>query len=524
LEDGSTAYTICAGDGTPDPLSVSLTGAEGENSSWVITDEDFNILGLPPGPPFDLEGAGEGVCLIWHASSNGTLEGVEVGGNALEIEGCLSLSNPIVVTRVAAPEELSGGAISTMDPTEICAGDGVEDLIDVMLEGASGTNSGWVITDVDGNILGLPAGPPFDLEGAGTGVCLIWHISFEDGLKGVAVGNNAADLQGCFALSNPITVTRTGVQGGSITLAGGGMDTSICVGDGNEDPFNVVLMDKEGKNSAWVITDANGNILGIPPGPPFNLEGAGTGVCLVWHLSFEDGLEGAIVGNNAADLQGCYSLSNPITVNRTGVNGGTITLVSGGVDTSICVGDGVADPFQVVLSEAEGANSAWVITNEAGEILGIPAGPPFDLEGAGEGVCLVWHLSFEDGLVGAEVGANAADLSGCFSLSNPIAVTRVSSGPECGTILGRKGFSEKMYEVFPNPVTSILNIKMQIESDKEAEISVTNAAGQQVISRDLARLYLGEVIRLDVSGIDKGYYFIKVESASGSEIKPFVVQ
>jgi hypothetical protein len=421
--DGATELDICAGDGVSDAFDVVLTDNEGTNSAWVITDDAGNILALPPAPPFDLEGAGGGICLVWHLSFEDGLTGAEVGMNAADLEGCFDLSNPITVTRTG----VNGGALETTDGAtqlDICAGDGVSDAFDVVLTDNEGTNSAWVITDADGNILGLPAAPPFDLEGAGEGVCLVWHLSFEDGLMGAEVGLNANDLIGCFSLSNPVTVTRTGVNGGALETTDGATELDICAGDGVSDAFDVVLTDNEGTNSAWVITDDAGNILALPPAPPFDLEGAGGGICLVWHLSFEDGLTGAEVGMNAADLEGCFDLSNPITVNRTGVNGGALETTDGATQLDICAGDGVSDAFDVVLTDNEGTNSAWVITDADGNILGLPAAPPFDLEGAGEGVCLVWHLSFEDGLMGAEVGLNANDLIGCFSLSNPITVTR----------------------------------------------------------------------------------------------------
>ncbi len=434
--DGATELAICAGDGSSDAFDITLNDAEGTNSAWVITDTDGNILGLPTAPPFDLEGAGVGTCLIWHLSFEDGLEGAAVGNNAADLQGCFSLSNPITVNRYSG--DTDGGIIVTNDPTEICAGDGIADPIDVALTGNVGTNSAWVITDPDGNILGLPTAPPFDLEGAGQGTCYIWHLSFEDGLTGAAVGNNAADLQGCYDLSEPIIVTRNGVDGGELATSDGTTELTICAGDGTPDPFDVTLAGNNGTNSAWVITDADGNILGLPAGPPFDLEGAGAGVCYLWHLSFEDGLEGAAVGNNAADLSGCYDLSNPIIVTRNGVNGGELATTDGTTELTICAGDGIPDPFDVTLTGNNGTNSAWVITDTDGNILGLPTAPPFDLEGAGAGTCLIWHLSFEDGLEGAAVGNNAADLSGCFSLSNPIVVTRLT-GADCGNTCDVEG-------------------------------------------------------------------------------------
>ncbi|MFT5801828.1 MAG: hypothetical protein ACI956_001638, partial [Nonlabens sp.] len=192
---------------------------------------------------------------------------------------------------------------------------------------------------------------------------------------------------------------------------------------------DITLTENEGTNSQWVVTDDLGNILGLPPTPEaVDFDGAGPGNCLIWHLSFEDGLGGAEVGNNASELTGCFSLSNPITVVRNQPNGGTLE----GGPFEFCVGDGIEDNVSdITLTENEGTNSQWVVTDDLGNILGLPPSPEaVDFDGAGPGNCLIWHLSFEDGLGGAEVGNNASELTGCFNLSNPITVVRLS-GTDC---------------------------------------------------------------------------------------------
>ncbi|MEE9373406.1 MAG: T9SS type A sorting domain-containing protein, partial [Saprospiraceae bacterium] len=60
-----------------------------------------------------------------------------------------------------------------------------------------------------GKILGLP--PIFskvDFDEAGVGICLIYHLSHEGDLIGLDMDSNINDIQGCFDLSNAITVTR----------------------------------------------------------------------------------------------------------------------------------------------------------------------------------------------------------------------------------------------------------------------------------------------------------------------------
>ncbi len=189
---------------------------------------------------------------------------------------------------MGACEALDGGVIKTEDETTICADDNMPDLIDVSLSNNTGANSAWIITDDQGAILALPVGPPFDFEGAGAGVCLIWHISYISPLQGISLGNSVFHLAGCYDLSNSIVVVRsTGEDCDSECLAEGGALESgpfeFCVGDGVVDNIGsdqIVLSGNSGTNSQWVVTDDQGNILGLPPSfGVVDFDGAGAGTC-----------------------------------------------------------------------------------------------------------------------------------------------------------------------------------------------------------------------------------------------------
>ena len=854
---GRTQRVICAGDGNSDAFDVLLAGESGSNSAWVITDPYGKILGLPAAPPFDLEGAGQGTCLIWHLSFEDGLTGVEVGLNANDLVGCYDLSNPYTVYR----NGVNGGTISTNDPTQICAGDGQDDFIDVSVSGSEGPNAAWVITDQAGNILGLPAAPPFNFEGAGEGVCLIWYMRYEGPLMGLQMGKNAHDFRGCYDLSNPITVYRsTGedcelscdVDGGYLTTttsgntynrvvianrasgtitainsdnneiigtynmpndgepmyavynsdnntvlvgdyagkvvafdaatfdvtgtanAGDGVfhmwmspnnkqlwvnneldrtisvihpsyltsiatvylpqelfdagykphdvilmpnnsaafvtllgpgnedyvikydtetfmetgrvavgpdphvsltaandklyvasqgsselkvfkrsdlsevstiqipnahglgmnaagtylyigniseggtnatytldlatntlvgnpvdapfaaphnyavssdnqtlflthsgasnnsvsvydlsptpnlitsltvgnnpfglvaytfaagesepttELTICAGDGVSDAFSVNLSGQRGSNSGWIITDPNGNILGVPPGPTFDLEGAGAGTCLVWHISYENGLTGVAVGNNTANLEGCYALSNPITVYRfTGEDCEATCEVDGGRiytndATTICAGDGEDDFIDVALNDAEGENSAWVITDTNGKILGLPAAPPFNFEGAGAGVCLIWHLSFDGEISGVEMGMNTDDLEGCYELSNPIKVTRRTSGYACGNY--NNNSHRITVAVSPNPASSQIRLDITIGEGanfRTSTIELMTALGRRVYRRTVATYDGDNTVNVEVANLESGVYFVRVKNGNQREIVRFIKQ
>ena len=432
LEGGP--FEFCVGDGEADNIAedeITLSGNSGANSQWVVTELDGTILGLPPTfTAVNFDGAGSGTCLLWHLSFDGDITGAEMGANANDLEGCFSLSNPIEVIR----NQPEGGTLEG-GPFEFCVGDGVADNIaedEITLTGNSGANSQWVVTDDQGNILGLP--PTFsavDFDGAGLGTCLVWHLSFDGVLTGAEVGMNAADLGGCFSLSNSISVNRVdcgtpGISGGIIE----GGPFEFCVDGEADNVSGITLNGNTGMNNQWIITDDQGNILGLPPMPGVvNFDDAGAGICLIWHLSYDGDITGLEAGMNANDLEGDFGLSNSITVTRNEAIGGTLE----GGPFEFCVGDGVPDNLMdgdITLSGNAGANSQWVITELDGTILGLP--PTFtapDFDGAGVGECLVWHLSFYGDIVGAEMGANANDLEGCFSLSNPVSVNRV----DCGT-------------------------------------------------------------------------------------------
>jgi len=426
---------ICAGDMISDAFEVSIHGNTGSNSAWVITDEALNILALPPSPPFDLDGAGAGTCLIWHLSYEDGLEGLNVGENADALNGCYDLSNAIQVNR----SQPSGGTLEG-GPFEFCV-DGTPDFVSgITLTGNEGDNSAWVITDAAGNILGLPPMPGVvDFDEAGAGVCLIWHLSYAEGLTGLVMGGHVSGFEGCYDLSNPITVVRTEAGGACDAMcenSGGvleGGPFEFCV-DGIADMVSgITLTANEGSNNQWVITDPSGNILGLPPMPGVvDFDEAGAGVCLIWNVSYEDGLTGlAADGNIFTGLEGCYSISNTITVTRNGTSGGVLD----GGPFDFCV-DGEPDFVSgITLTGNEGDNSAWVITDEAGNILGLPPMPGVvDFDGAGVGVCLIWNISYADGLTGLAGGNKVSELNGCYELSNSITVTR--NGTSGGVLEG----------------------------------------------------------------------------------------
>jgi len=99
------------------------------------------------------------------------------------------------------------------------------------------------------------------------------------------------------------------------TISGGPFN--FCVDDGTPDFVSgITTTGGTGTNAAWVVTDDQLNILGLPGMPgDVDFDGAGGGTCLIWYVTFED-ITGAEVGMNAGNLGGCFALSNSIEVVR----------------------------------------------------------------------------------------------------------------------------------------------------------------------------------------------------------------
>jgi hypothetical protein len=203
--------------------------------------------------------------------------------------------------------------------------------------------------------------------------------------------------------------------------------------------------------------------------------------------------------------------------------------IVGTTDTtaSICVGEGVDDLIDVEFVDAgvlSGDNSTWVITDQAtGNILGTPATVPpggFSLEGAPAGICDIWYLRYT-GDIGLGTATNVADLSGCFDLSNPISITRLT-GTDCDALSIDEFDLSFDVNIYPNPSRGIVNISYSGTRTLDVEIQVIDILGKQVY--ELSTVINNEAT-IDMSNMENGTYFINItEAETGSRIVKRVIK
>ncbi|WP_010521997.1 Ig-like domain-containing protein [Aquimarina agarivorans] len=477
--DGGTLtggpFTFTVGDGVADNVSgVSLSGNVGANSQYVVTDDSGNILGLPPTPEaVNFDDAGEGTCFIYHVSFEGTLNGLSAGENISGFSGDFDLSNRIRVDRnqATAPSGINGGTLSG-GPFTFTVGDGIADNVSgVTLTGNTGANSQYVVTDDAGNILGLPPTPEaVNFDEAGAGTCFIYHLSYDGTIGGLAAGSNISGLSGDFDLSNRVRVDRNAVvipgtpsgdviiiEAESLTSTDGTYDDASAGGSGQG--VNVIAIGVNFVNSG----DYADYTINVGTAGDYAIE------YLISTPSNDAQIQIAVQGTsetvtdnvpNNGDWEDYTALTSSsvlslsagvqtIRISATGTNlwqwnldKVTLTRQNGGTSTPIVSGgtlsggpftftvDGIADNVSgVTVSENQGANANWVVTDEDLNILGLPPTPQaVNFDEAGVGVCLIWHISYEDGLTGLVAGQNVSGLQGTYELSsNSVRVNRIAA-------------------------------------------------------------------------------------------------
>ena len=444
LSGGPYAFTT---DGLEDRLTgVSVSGGEGPRRSYVLTDGSGDIVRVY-GSVDDLQAENldalpAGNLQVYYATYQVGLRGLTRGGNIDDLDGCAEVSAPIGITREPCPTD--GGTLTADDGAALSFSiDDDDDNIDpddFSVADASGERSAYLLTDTGAVVLGiyedLDAVAEVDLETlTDDETVLLWYAAIDGELRGDTVGTTPAQIQGCFDLSNSIALTREcRADGGELT--GGPYSFSV---DGQPDriPAGSLSLDgAEGSFTTYVVTDADGVILGLPATlsdlEDVDFDGAGEGTCLIWHLSANTALTGDSIGGDATALGGCYDLSNPVEVRRNcEANGGRLQGGARGTGGFAFAVDSIPDFVSgITLSNEAGDNSTYVVTDADGVIIALPAtlddleDVDFDDAAADPDTRLIWHLSFNGPIGGAEVGASATAITGCADLSNSLTVTR----------------------------------------------------------------------------------------------------
>ncbi len=582
--DGGTLtggpFTFTVGDGVADNVSgVSLSGNVGANSQYIVTDDQGVVLGLPPTPEVvNFDEAGVGTCFIYHVSYEGTLVGLTSGANISGLSGDFDLSNSIRVNRNAAvivdPGTPSGDEIiieaetftatngtfndasaggsglgvnrTTIGINYVNSGDYADYTINVGEAGdyaityliSTPSDNAQIQVAINGVTLATDNVPNNGDWEAYTNLTSSSVISLSTGVQTVrltASGSN--DWQWNL---DKVTLTKQNggttppvVNGGTLT---GGPYTFIV--DGIADNVSgVSVSGNQGTNSGWIVTDENLNILGLPPTPEVvNFDEAGVGVCLIWHISYEDGLTGLAAGQNVSGLQGTFDLSsNSVRVERNaapttgqnatlvieaedfdstngtfddafaggpgvGVNnaGANINYVNSGDYVEYTINVATAGTYAIDYSISSPSDNAQiefdVVGSSASTTTNVPNNGQWDSFG-----------SLDGGSVALSAGSNTIRITATGSNVwqwnlDKITLSTGGSGAKNIDVVGSIGLS-----VYPNPSVDVVFIE-GLNRDLANEVHVYNMAGAEFL------VDLDTDNSINVEGLAKGVYFITVIS------------
>lgn len=441
--NGETTVFTCPGDGVADVIEFDSAGTSQGAHTYVITDENNEILALPSGDSYDFDDAPAGTCRVWGLTYTGNIT-AEVGDIATDValtDDCFDLSENFITVIRQTPD---GGTISLDDGTTdafTCPGDGMADMLTFERMGTYPGPFAYVITDEDNVILDFANGNTYDFDNAPAGTCRVWGLAYTGEVTAM-IGDTASVAilsDDCFDLSdNFITVVREVPVGGTVELEGGGDLAFICPDDSLS---NVLAFDSAGvvgPNFIYVVTDQQNIILDAFPVDVYDFETNQTGIVRVWGLAYTGNLiaEPGDTASTAMLSDDCFSLSdNFVDVIREVPFGGEIITEDGETTVYTCPGDGVADIVSVDSILAAITPFTYVITDENNVILDLPGGDTFDFDGAPAGNCRIWGLSYV-GNITAEVGDTASAVAladQCFDLSQNF-ITVVREVPEGGTV------------------------------------------------------------------------------------------
>ncbi|WP_367388647.1 T9SS type A sorting domain-containing protein [Lewinella sp. LCG006] len=450
FEDGSTVAAICPNDGVVDILNFVTDYSGDDNLAFLVTDTDNTVLEILAGPSTNFEDYTGDFVRVWAVAFSGNFllqSGVTIEAGTQISDDCFDLSDNFLLVDLRGPD---GGELRLADGETtafVCVSDGIADVLDVQTTAPEGTNYVYVITDENNIILNTSTSPQIDFENAPAGICRIWGLAYLGNLT-AAIGDNAAttDLASdCFDLSdNFITVIRTFVDGGTVSLEDGTTNTFACGNDGEADFFifqNTSTATDE--SYAYIVTDNQNNILAVLAGNSVDLDQAAPGECRVWGLSYSGEII-AEVGQNAAEValtDACFELSsNFVTVIRDQVDGGMVSLADGNTTINICPNDDVADILSFVNTGISTANYTYVITDVNNNILNNIGSAPFDFnEISVPAEIRVWGVAFSGQLMLTGGNIETTELSNrCYDASDNY-VTIIRETPQGGTISTTEG-------------------------------------------------------------------------------------
>ncbi len=177
---------------------------------------------------------------------------------------------------------------------------------------ASTDNVGVTGYDVlrGGTNIGTVTGTTYNVTGLTANTAYTFSVRAKD-----AAGNQSASSNTVNVTTQQTTPT---VNGGTVATSTNQTQVTTITGDGIADVIAFTNANSSGTNYAYLITDANNNVLAVETSS-HDFEGASVGICRVYGIAYEGTLNavGKVITNTSLASGNFDVSSNSITVDRT---------------------------------------------------------------------------------------------------------------------------------------------------------------------------------------------------------------
>lgn len=424
LSGGGTSTTVCTFDGQPDMLTFESIYNGSENLVYLITDATGTLVAISESGEIDFENAEGAELRVWTAVYTGDLlleAGTFVPAAAISND-CYALSESFVTVNL---QPTYAGFVSGSS-RDICRGTTAE-IISFTAEAAQSVNYRWLVVDAQGIIRSVEASANIDFSLLPLGEYKVYGLAYTGTLTAQS-GQSITDAgfaSDCSDLSdNHALVTISRIDGGTVVFDNGAFQAISCQDETLPDVFNFEhTTTAAGSNYVYLLTDNNNIILEVLASGSADLTFRPSGTFRIWGLSYAGTLT-ASIGVNAATAalsSSCFQLSsNHLTIVRSEVDGGVVSLAGGAVQISLCTTPG----NDVLQFDSTGFSSAngyiYLITDINNRLQYVVSGDMFDFRITTASSFRVWGLAYS-GVLLLQTGAvitNTVLSSQCYELSD----------------------------------------------------------------------------------------------------------
>jgi hypothetical protein len=213
--------SFCVGTGNASSIAVTATGAVGTNQRWGLINQEGDIVAvrvinslfnLDPFPP------GNYTIRYIRFENNTNIAAMSNVSDLTNLQGCYGVSsNAISLFLRAQPD---AGVLSATSPSTVCKGQGPQTGIQVSLSGSSAENNVFALLSqsLGNQLIAAQISPVFNLNPYPPGQYFIANLGYQQGVNLQEV-QFANQLQGCFDLSNSVSVSLVNCLGSQLESA-----------------------------------------------------------------------------------------------------------------------------------------------------------------------------------------------------------------------------------------------------------------------------------------------------------------